>query len=68
MAEIGAQIKKARQEIGMSRLAFAIAIGVTPSTVYRWEIGESEPSIVKVQSIAILTGKSMDFFIDGGAE
>jgi DNA-binding XRE family transcriptional regulator len=37
-------INRIRHRLGMSRQDLALAIGVTPVTVGRWERGEREPS------------------------
>jgi len=36
--------RRLREEAGLSVRAFANALGVSPSTVARWETGEREPS------------------------
>jgi DNA-binding transcriptional regulator YiaG len=55
-------IKAMRAELGLSQLAFAVAIGITPTTVSRWERGKSEPelTIVQTKRLCKLVGKSLD--------
>jgi putative transcriptional regulator len=36
-------VKKLRQKIGISQNEFAIAFGVSPGTLRRWENGETSP-------------------------
>lgn len=67
MAEIGRQIERARREAGLTKYAMAVALGVNPSTVYRWEKGLTEPSIVTMQRVCALTGKPMGWFIGESA-
>lgn len=65
MEHLGEQIKKAREDADVTQIELGIAVGVTRSTIYRWEIGQSDPSMRQVQAIAIVTGKPMTFFING---
>ncbi|MGG6240917.1 helix-turn-helix domain-containing protein [Nodosilinea sp. AN01ver1] len=37
-------VKQLRMLLGMSQFEFAVLVGVTPSTVSRWEDGKGRPS------------------------
>ncbi len=48
------EIKKIREEMGLSQERFAALIGATSTTVNRWELGKAKPS-----RMAIIAIKSM---------
>jgi putative transcriptional regulator len=39
-----ADIKSARKKVGLSRDAFALAFGLSPATLRKWENGERKPT------------------------
>lgn len=43
-SQIGEAFRKAREQMGVSQEAAAMAIGVSPKTVSRWELGKNPPS------------------------
>lgn len=65
-AEIGARIVTAREEKEpkpWSQFDLAIALGVSPSTVYRWEKGKL-PSVNELVRLAELLDKPTDYFTE----
>lgn len=54
------KIRNLREEAGMTQLQLAVAIGVTPVTVYNWERGQHEPKASQVRALANVFGVSMD--------
>lgn len=50
-------IKKMREELGISQEAFAHLLGVTFQTVNRWEKGAFKPSILALEKIIALIKK-----------
>lgn len=62
--ELGNRIRKARHEAGYSSPEkFAVKLGVSVSTLSRWERGIGDPSVVKLARIAALTDKPLEFFL-----
>ncbi len=53
-------IRQLREECGETQLQLAIALGVTPATVYNWERGKYEPTASMFRRIARAFGVSMD--------
>lgn len=53
-------IRQLREERGETQLQLAIALGVTPATVYNWERGQFEPKASQLRAIARHYGVSMD--------
>ena len=68
MAEVGRQIRRAREMKGWNQATLAWHLGVSPSTVGRWEHGKAEPSILTMRRVASLLDKPLTFFIDGEGE
>jgi DNA-binding transcriptional regulator YiaG len=50
------QIKKLRPE-GMTQSEWAGMLGVDPSTVYRWEAGETKPPVSAIMIMKIFSKK-----------
>lgn len=50
------QIEALRKRLNLDRQAFATAIGVKETTVWRWEGGRSKPHGVFVQKMRDLAG------------
>lgn len=53
-------IRELRQEAGETQLQLAVAIGVTPSSVYNWERGQFEPKASQLRALAKHFNVSMD--------
>ncbi|WYL94268.1 MAG: helix-turn-helix transcriptional regulator [Gloeotrichia echinulata IR180] len=49
--EVGQLIRKVRLLAGLTQEQFAAALGVTYSTINRWENGRTEPSPLAMQKI-----------------
>ena len=67
---LGGSIIALRQHLNMTQEEFAHAIGVTVSTVNRWENGHVEPSRLARKAMEGLAGQSLgapDFGPIGGA-
>ncbi len=47
-------IRELREERGWTQFDLAVKIGVTPSTVYKWESGKNEPTASKLRLVARL--------------
>ena len=63
MAEFGEQLRKAREEKGMTQQSLAEKVYVTRQTVSRWEGGERYPDIVTVKKIAQVLGVDAGFLL-----
>lgn len=59
MVNIGKRIKSARQKVGMSQEELAQTIGVTKSTISKYEKGAREPRYDQLQRIATALGTSI---------
>lgn len=53
-------IRELREQAGQTQLQLAIALGVTPATVYNWERGQFEPKATQLRALARYFGVSMD--------
>ncbi|MGB3328673.1 MAG: helix-turn-helix transcriptional regulator [Thermomicrobiales bacterium] len=53
-------IRELRIDAGLTQLELANAIGVTPSAVYKWERGQTEPSATNLRDLAAALKVSMD--------
>lgn len=63
MAEFGEQLRKAREEKGMTQQSLAEKVYVTRQTVSRWEGGERYPDLVTVKKIAQVLGVDAGFLL-----
>ncbi len=63
--QLGARILDAYQAKGLTRTAFARAIGVKPNSVWRYEQGESRPRPDTLAKIADVTGRSLEWLLVG---
>jgi transcriptional regulator with XRE-family HTH domain len=64
--ELASRIRQARKDAGLSREQLAITLGVSLSTVVRWETGRANSiTLERVQSIGQVTGRELSFFLDG---
>ena len=64
--EVGARIVSAREEMRpkpWSQFDLAIALGVSPSTIYRWEKGKL-PSVNELIRLASVLDKPADYFTE----
>jgi transcriptional regulator with XRE-family HTH domain len=64
--EVGHRIVMARDEMRpkrWSRLDLAIALGVSPSSIYRWETGRL-PSVNELIRVAEVLGKPVDYLTE----
>lgn len=61
---LGHALRDARKSAGFTRLRVAVAIGVDPSTVQRWEDGRNMPAFHHVVAVADALGVSVDQFAD----
>jgi transcriptional regulator with XRE-family HTH domain len=59
---IGAKIKLARTEAGLSTNRLAVELAVDPRTVARWQSNEVTPSIERILRIAAVTNQPAEFF------
>lgn len=50
-----------RVNTGMSQAEWANALGVSPSTIYKWEKGENEPTYNALLKMSKLSGIPLDF-------
>jgi transcriptional regulator with XRE-family HTH domain len=61
-------IRELREERGQTQLDLAVAVGVTPATVYNWERGKYEPKASQLRALARYFGVSMDDIAFEGEE
>ncbi len=65
---LGERIRKARQQEGVGTEALAESLGVHRRTIERWERGDVEPSRAKVRLLALLLGRSVEWFYNDETE
>lgn len=53
-------IQQLRDARDWTRLQLAVAVGVTPGTIYNWERGIYEPRASQLRALAQVFGVSMD--------
>ncbi len=53
-------IRELREAAGLTQLELAVRVGVTPSAVYNWERGKSEPKATQLRALARAFGVPMD--------
>lgn len=58
------QVRRAREEAGLTQAELARRIGVTPRTVWNWEWGHREPRGKYLRLLAEVTGKPVTFFFE----
>ena len=51
--DIGATVRARRTELGLTQAELAHRVGVSPETVWRWELGKSRPRRQARQSLAL---------------
>lgn len=67
VALIGHRLRTARTNAGLTRLRLAVAIGVDPSTIRRWEVGGAAPTAVHLARLARALDVTADELIEGAA-
>lgn len=50
-SDLADKIRELRSKLGMTQEQFAVKVGVTFSTVNRWESGKSKPSPLTIRQI-----------------
>ncbi len=53
-------IRELREAKGWTQMELAVALKVTPSTVYKWETGRTEPRVGQLRALARVFGISSD--------
>lgn len=56
-------IREWREHAGLTQAQLAARLDVTPSSVYNWEAGKSEPRATQLKAMARLFGVSMDAIV-----
>ena len=64
---LGSRIRQARRLAGLSQSQLAAKISAHPTSVSDWERGVNEPSVRHMTSIAEVTSKSLDWFMESRA-
>lgn len=57
------RIKELRKEKGLTQKQIANELRVSEDTVYNWEKGRSEPSIVDLINLAIVLDVTIDYLV-----
>lgn len=60
--ELGEKIKNARQSKKLTQKKFGELLGVTNTTVSKWESNTNIPDVAQVQKMADILGKDMNYF------
>ena len=58
--EMGKEIRRLRNDRGLTQEALAAALNVSPQTVSKWECGNSVPDVQLLPEIAVYFGVSID--------
>ncbi len=56
LREVGQRLSTYRQEEGLTRSGLATELCVSPSTIRRWEAGESAPDAAQILTLSMLLG------------
>ena len=59
---VGANIARARADLGLSRRAFGDLIGVDQMLVYKWERGDHRPNDENLAALAEALGRDIAWF------
>jgi transcriptional regulator with XRE-family HTH domain len=65
MDTIASRLQAARKATKHSQESLARELNLSSKTIYRFESGDSEPSITMVRSIATVLGADADFILTG---
>jgi transcriptional regulator with XRE-family HTH domain len=65
MDSLGARLRKAREDAGLSQSAIAKELGITRNAVSLWESDDNAPTTDKIGRIAVLTGASVEYLLSG---
>lgn len=63
MNKLAEQLKRVRNEKGLSQKALAKLLNVTQPAVAKWESGTREPSLDDLIRIADILGETIDFLL-----
>lgn len=63
MAEFKISLPAARKNANLSQKALADICDVSESTVYNWEKGKGEPTVIQAQLISKATGIPLDYIV-----
>lgn len=63
METLAARIKFARQDCGMSASQFARKVGVSPTCVFNWEAGNTQPKSENIRKICSVLQVHQDFLL-----
>lgn len=65
MVEFGEQLRRAREEKGMTQQSLAEQLYVTRQAVSRWECGDRYPDLLTTKKISLLLDVSLDDLLSG---
>ena len=65
MVEFGEQLRRAREEKGMTQQSLAEQLYVTRQSVSRWECGDRYPDLLTTKKISEILGVSLDDLLSG---
>lgn len=64
--KVGLRIKDLRRDKGLTQVRLAKMVGVSTSTISKWETGEQGPTAENANSVAEALGVSVDRLLSGG--
>lgn len=64
----GLRLREARRAAGFTQTELAGLVEVTQPTISSWELGETEPNIVKIRRLARVLNVTVGFLVDTGEE
>lgn len=64
--DIGARIKQARREAGLTQFELAAKVDQAPRTIQTWEANDRTPRLGALMRLALALGKPVDFFYGNG--
>jgi transcriptional regulator with XRE-family HTH domain len=65
---LGARIRQAREDAGLSRELLAVTTHTSYSSIVNYELGEQEPRFTALARIAAVTDKPLDWFAEAVVE